>query len=414
MDIPREPRSKKKKYVIGGLAVGGVVLITAALGRLEPAAPSVDRSTLWIDTVRRGEMVRQVRGPGTLEPEQVLYISAVTGGRVDQIYVRPGTKVAANTLILQMSNPDVQLEALTAEQQLSAAQAQLASLETTLETQRLTQEGAVATARADYQTAKRAADVAEPLAQKGLLSPKDVGDARDKAQEAEARYHAATEQLEVLSKSIKEQIALQRQTVERLKAIVEFQRKRVESMQVRAGFDGVLQDMDLQPGQWVQAGTLLAKVAQPGRLKAVLRIPETQAKDVQLGQPAAIDTRNGIVSGHVIRMDPSAQNGTVTVDVALDGKLPSGARPELSVDGTIEIERLKDVLYVGRPAYGQAESTVGLFKLTPDGKEATRVNVKLGRSSVNTIEVVQGLNVGDRVIISDMSAMDSHDRVRLR
>ncbi|MBX6330959.1 MAG: HlyD family efflux transporter periplasmic adaptor subunit [Gemmatimonadaceae bacterium] len=414
MDIPREPRSKKKKYVIGGLAVGGVVLITAALGRLEPAAPSVDRSTLWIDTVRRGEMVRQVRGPGTLEPEQVLYISAVTGGRVDQIYVRPGTKVAANTLILQMSNPDVQLEALTAEQQLSAAQAQLASLETTLETQRLTQEGAVATARADYQTAKRAADVAEPLAQKGLLSPKDVGDARDKAQEAEARYHAATEQLEVLSKSIKEQIALQRQTVERLKAIVEFQRKRVESMQVRAGFDGVLQDMDLQPGQWVQAGTLLAKVAQPGRLKAVLRIPETQAKDVQLGQPAAIDTRNGIVSGHVIRMDPSAQNGTVTVDVALDGKLPSGARPELSVDGTIEIERLKDVLYVGRPAYGQAESTVGLFKLAPDGKEATRVNVKLGRSSVNTIEVVQGLNVGDRVIISDMSAMDSHDRVRLR
>lgn len=414
MDIPREPRSKKKKYVIGGLAVGGVVLITAALGRLEPAAPSVDRSTLWIDTVRRGEMVRQVRGPGTLEPEQVLYISAVTGGRVDQIYVRPGTKVAANTLILQMSNPDVQLEALTAEQQLSAAQAQLASLETTLETQRLTQEGAVASARADYQTAKRAADVAEPLAQKGLLSPKDVGDARDKAQEAEARYHAATEQLEVLSKSIKEQIALQRQTVERLKAIVEFQRKRVESMQVRAGFDGVLQDMDLQPGQWVQAGTLLAKVAQPGRLKAVLRIPETQAKDVQLGQPAAIDTRNGIVSGHVIRMDPSAQNGTVTVDVALDGKLPSGARPELSVDGTIEIERLKDVLYVGRPAYGQAESTVGLFKLAPDGKEATRVNVKLGRSSVNTIEVVQGLNVGDRVIISDMSAMDSHDRVRLR
>ena len=208
--------------------------------------------------------------------------------------------------------------------------------------------------------------------------------------------------------------ALQRQTVERLRAIVEFQRKRVESMQVRAGFDGVLQDMDLQPGQWVQAGTLLAKVAQPGRLKAVLRIPETQARDVQLGQPAAIDTRNGIVSGHVIRMDASAQNGTVTVDVALEGKLPSGARPELSVDGTIEIERLKDVMYVGRPAYGQAESTVGLFKLTPDGKEATRVNVKLGRTSVNTIEVVQGLNVGDRAIISDMSAMDSHDRVRLR
>lgn len=414
MDIPREPKSKRRRWILGGVAVAGVVIITAALGRLEPAAPSVDRGTLWIDTVRKGEMLRQVRGPGTLVPEQILYISAVTGGRVERIQVRPGEKVTANTLILEMSNPDVQLEALSAEQQLSAAEAALVSLRTTLETQRLNQEGTVATTQQQYNEAKRNADVANGLDTKGLLSPVEVGNVRDRAVEADKRLQVETQRLGVMSKSIDEQVALQRQQVERLRAIADFQRKRVESMQVRAGTDGVLQDMDLQPGQWVQPGTLLAKVAQPGRLKAVLQIPETQAKDVALGQPAAIDTRNGIVKGRVVRMDPSAHNGTVTMDVALDGTLPPGARPDLSVDGTIEVERLENVLYVGRPAYGQAESTVGLFKLTPDGKEAVRVNVKLGRSSVNTIEVVQGLNVNDKVIISDMSAWDSHDRVRLR
>lgn len=414
MDIPREPKSKRRRWILGGAAVAGVVIITAALGRLEPAAPSVDRGTLWIDTVRKGEMLRQVRGPGTLVPEQILYISAVTGGRVERIQVRPGEKVTANTLILEMSNPDVQLEALSAEQQLNAAEAALVSLRTTLETQRLNQEGTVATTQQQYNEAKRNADVANGLDTKGLLSPVEVGNARDRATEAGKRLEVETQRFSVMSKSIDEQMALQRQQVQRLRAIADFQRKRVESMQVRAGTDGVLQDMDLQPGQWVQPGTLLAKVAQPGRLKAVLQIPETQAKDVALGQPAAIDTRNGIVKGRVVRMDPSAHNGTVTMDVALDGTLPPGARPDLSVDGTIEVERLENVLYVGRPAYGQAESTVGLFKLTPDGKEAVRVNVKLGRSSVNTIEVVQGLNVNDKVIISDMSAWDSHDRVRLR
>lgn len=414
MDIPREPKSKRSRWIVGGIVVLGIVIITAALGRLEPAAPSVDRGTLWIDTVRRGEMVRQVRGPGTLVPEQILYLSAVTGGRVEKIHVRPGEKVTANTLILEMSNPDVQLEALSAEQQLSAAEAALVSLQTTLETQRLNQEGVMATAQQQANEMKRNADVANGLDTKGLLSPIEVGNARDKAVEAHKKLEVETQRLAVMSKSIDEQIALQKEQVSRLRAIAEFQRKRVESMQLRAGADGVLQDMDLQPGQWVQPGTLLAKVAQPGRLKAVLQVPETQAKDVAIGQPAAIDTRNGIVQGHVIRMDPSAHNGTVTMDVALDGKLPPGARPDLSVDGTIEVERLKNVLYVGRPAYGQAESTVGLFKLTPDGKEAVRVNVKLGRSSVNTIEVVQGLAAGDKVIISDMSAWDSHDRVRIR
>jgi Multidrug resistance efflux pump len=414
LDIPREPPSKKKKYIIGGIAVAAVVVVTAALGRLEPAAPSVDAATLWVDTVRRGEMVVQVRGPGTLVPEQIQWISAVTGGRVEQIHERPGTKVTPNTLILEMTNPDVQLEALSAEQQLNAAQATLVTLKLNLSTQRLAQEAVVATTRSEYQTAKRQEDVAVGLDKKGLMSPQEVGNARDQALESETRLKIETQKLAELSKSVNEQIALQQQQVERLRAIAQYQRRRVESMEVRAGAEGVLQDMDLQPGQWVQPGTLLAKVAQPGRLKAVLRIPETQAKDVQIGQVASVDTRNGIVPGHVIRIDPSVQNGTVTVDVGLEGKLPPGARPDLSVDGTVEIERLKNVLYVGRPAYGQPESTVGLFKLTPEGKEAARVNVKLGRASVNTIVVEQGLSIGDRVIISDMSAWDSHDRVRLR
>jgi multidrug resistance efflux pump len=414
LDIPREPPSKKKRYVLGAAAIVAVVIITAALSRLKPAAPSVDRATLWIDTVRQGQMVVQVRGPGTLVPEQIQFISATTGGRVEQIHVRPGTKVEPNTLILEMTNPDVQLEALSAEQQLNAAEAALVQLKLSLQTQKLAQEAVVATARANYQTAKRQEDVALGLDKKGLMSPQEVGNAKDQATEAETSFKVETQKLDELSKSVDEQLALQREQVERLRAIAKYQRTRVESMKVHAGAAGVLQDMDLQPGQWVQAGTLLCKVAQPGRLKAVLRIPETQAKDIQIGQVASVDTRNGIVPGHVIRVDPSVQNGTVTVDVGLEGKLPPGARPDLSVDGTVEIERLKDVMYVGRPAYGQAESTVGLFRLSPDGSEATRVNVKLGKASVNTIVVEQGLNVGDRVIISDMSNWDSQDRVRLK
>ena len=315
MDIPREPPSKKKRYVIGAIALVGIVGITAALSRLEPAAPSVDGATLWRDTVQRGQMVVQVRGPGTLVPEQIQWISAVTGGRVEQIHVRPGTKVDQNTLILEMTNPDVQLEALSAEQQLNAAEAALVQLKLSLQTQQLAQEAVVATARSNYQTAKRQEDVANGLDKKGLMSPQEVGDAKDKATESETNFRIETQKLEELSKSVDEQLALQKEQVERLRAIAQYQRKRVGSMKVLAGADGVLQDMDLQPGQWVQAGTLLAKVAQPGRLKAVLRIPETQAKDIQIGQVASIDTRNGIASGHVIRVDPSVQNGTVTIDV---------------------------------------------------------------------------------------------------
>ncbi|HJR64078.1 MAG TPA: HlyD family efflux transporter periplasmic adaptor subunit [Gemmatimonadaceae bacterium] len=414
MDIKRDPPKKTKKYVYGGIAIVGVALITMALSRMEPAAPSVERGTLWIDTVRRGEMIRQVRGPGTLVPEQIRYISALTAGRIEALPLRPGVTVTSETVILEMSNPDVQLEALEAQRQLSAAEAQLVTLRTSLQSDRLNQESQLAQVNREYQDAVRQAEVQEALDKRGLTSAAERDRAKELAQSLETRLRLERERLAVLTNSIERQIALQEQQVQRMRAVAQFQQDRIASMKVRAGSDGVLQALPLELGQWVVSGEQLARVAQPGRLKAVLRIPETQAKDVVVGQPSSIDTRNGIIKGRVMRIDPAAENGTVGVEVALEGELPRGARPDLSVDGTIEIERLSNVMYVGRPAYGQAESTVGIFKLDPDRKTASRVNVRLGRSSVNTIEVVQGLNVGDLVIISDMSAWDAQERVRLR
>lgn len=414
MDIPRaQVKSRKKYFVIGG-GILALVAVTVALSRLEPAAPTVERSTLWIDSVQKGTMLRQVRAPGTLVPEQIRYIPAVTAGRVEQVFVRPGATVDENTVLLELSNPDVQLEMLAAQQQLTAAEAQLISLRTNLQSSLLNQEGVVATVQTQYEDAKRIAEVTNALDEKGLSSESEAGRARDNLKELAARLEIEKKRLEILNNTIESQISLQRAQVGRLRDIAQFQRNRVASMKVTAGASGVLQDMNLEPGQWVQPGVTLGRVAQPGRLKAVLRVPETQAKDITIGQPVSIDTRNGLVAGRVFRIDPSVQNGTVQVEAALEGELPRGARPDLSVDGTIEIERLTDVMYVGRPAYGQAESTVGLFRLEPDGNTAVRVNVKLGRSSVNTIEVVQGLNVGDKVIISDMSQFDSAERVRLR
>ena len=414
MDIPRAQVKSRKKYVVIGGGIVALVAVTVALSRLEPAAPTVERSTLWIDSVQRGTMLRQVRAPGTLVPEQIRYIPAVTAGRVEQVFVRPGETVKANTVLLELSNPDVQLEMLAAQQQLTAAEAQLISLRSNLQSTRLNQEGVVATVRTQYEDAKRIAEVTNALDQKGLSSASEAGRARDNLKELAARLEIEQKRLDILNNTIESQLALQRAQVGRLRDIAQFQVNRVASMKVTAGAEGVLQDMNLEPGQWVNPGITLGRVAQPGRLKAVLRVPETQAKDITIGQPVSIDTRNGLVAGRVFRIDPSVQNGTVQVEAALEGELPRGARPDLSVDGTIEIERLTDVMYVGRPAYGQAESTVGLFRLEPDGNSAVRVNVKLGRSSVNTIEVVQGLNVGDKVIISDMSQFDSAERVRLR
>lgn len=414
VDIPRTPTKNRRRLVQGGIAVGAVVLITIVLGSLKPAAPSVDRGTLMIDSVRRGEMIREVRGPGTLVPEHIRFISALAGARVERVLAQPGQTVSPATVLLELSNPDVQIQALQAEQQLTGAQAQLVTLRTTLQGQRLTQEGIVATTRTEYQRATREALGADSLAAHGLIALNDVALARDRAQELETRYRIERERLDLMTQTLDSQVAVQASQVERLRAIAAFQRNRVRSLVVRAGDAGVVSDLALQLGQWVTEGTILAKVVQPGKLKAVLQIPETQAKDVVIGQRAAIDTRNGIVPGHVVRADPNSQNGTVTVDVALDGPLPAGARPDLSVDGTIEIERLELVLFTGRPAYGQPNTTIGMFKLTEGGSYAIRVPVRVGQTSVSTIEIQSGLQVGDQVILSDMSQWDNVERVRLK
>ena len=414
VDIARAPQPRRRRYIALGAGLMAIVFVTVALSRLEPAAQSVERATLWVDTVKQGTMLRQVRAPGTLVPEQIRWVSALTAGRIEALPLRAGATVTRNTILATMSNPDVQLQALEAERQLAAAESDLATLRTTLETQRLNQEATLATVISQYNEAKRNAKVFGSLAEKGLSSEGEQATATDRLAELETRRKVEQQRLQLVTEASRDQYTRQARNVERLRGIATFQRDRVAAMQVISGEDGVLQELPLELGQWVVPGQVLARVAQPGRLKAVLRVPETQAKDVAMGQPVAVDTRNGIVPGRVMRIDPAAQNGTVTVEVALEGALPAGARAELSVDGTIEIERLTDVTYVGRPAYGQAESVVGLFKLTDDGKAATRINVKLGRASVNTIEVLQGLEPGDRVIISDVSQYDNQSRLRLK
>ena len=414
MDIPRAPAQRgRKRLLYGGLAVLGLALATLGLRSLKPAAPSVDRAAVWIDSVQRGPLLIEVRGPGTLVPERVRWISAVTAGRVEKRLAEPGQEVNPETELLELSNPDVQLEALESERQLTAAQADRVNLRTTLVTTRLNQEAAVAAAKAAYNDAERNAEASTDLARKELISTMEASRAQDRVVELQTRYEVEQKRLEVMTEASDSQLRLQDAQVGRLRAVTEFQRGRIRSMKVLAGAHGILQELPLEVGQWAQSGAVLARLVEPGRLKAVLRIPETQAKDLTLGQPAAIDTRNGIVTGAVARIDPAVQNGTVTVDVRLEGEMPRGARPDLSVDGTIQVERLNNVLHVGRPAYGQANSTVGLFKLSPDGTEATRVNVRLGRTSVNTVEVLGGLQPGEKVIISDMSRWDGVDRVRV-
>ena len=413
MDVPRKSTRKRRRWIFGGAGLAALALVTLALSNLKPAAPSVEGGTLWTDTVRKGDMLRQVRGPGTLAAEEVRWVSAVTQGRVERKLIQPGTAVTAGTVILELSNPDVDRQALEAQRQLVAAQSELANLRATLQNQILSQEATIATVNAEYREALRQAEVNEGLSSRGLAAPMDVAKARDRGAELQTRLEVERKRLGFLRESTKTQVAAQEAQVEMLRGIVAFHRGQVTSMQVRAGTDGVLQDLPVEMGQWVNSGATLARVVQPGRLKAVLRIPETQVRDVTVGQPASIDTRNGIVKGRVVRIDPAAQNGTVTVDVALEGALPRGARPDLSVDGTVDIEHLRNVMYVGRPAYGQPESTVGLFKLVEGGKEAVRVNVRLGRGSASTIEVQGGLQPGDVVILSDMSQWDSADRVRL-
>jgi HlyD family secretion protein len=412
--IPRNTTNNTRRYL--PFAIGGVlvVAVSMALWRLEPAAPSVDRSTIWTDSVRKGEFVRQVRGPGTLVPEQARWIVAVTSGRIERIHVQPGETVSAETVLLELSNPDVQVEGLNAERQLAAAEAELSNLQVTLESQRLDQRSRVAQVEAEQREAARRLQASRELAERNLIPRMDLQRLEDEAAEVLSRLALERERLALLEASFGGRIDAQRRQISRLRAISDFQSTRMQSMQVQASAEGVIQDLSLEIGQWVMPGQALARVVEPGRLMAVLRVPETQARDLAVGQTAAIDTRNGIVEARVRRIDPSVQQGAVAVEVALVEELPRGARPDLSVEGTIQIERLEDVLYTGRPAYGQANSLVSVWKVVDGGRSAVRVPVRLGRSSVNTIEVVEGLERGDVVILSDLSAYDAHDRIRLR
>jgi HlyD family secretion protein len=413
MDIPR---TKKPRRMLPVWIGGGALVLAAAIGLmgLKPAGPGVERSTLLIDTVKRGEMVRQVRGNGTLVPEDLRIVSALTAGRVDRIVTRPGTHVEPGSVLLEMSNPDVQLAALDAERQLKQAEAELATERATLETDRLAAQSAAATARTELHEAGRQVTVAERLSKDGLGSGWDVDRARDRLSEATERDQGARDRLAVLADAARAQLALRQSEVERLQSIARFQRERVASMTVRAAQKGVVQSLSLQPGQWVNPGQELARVAGQDRLKAVLQVPESQARDLALGLPAQVDTRNGIVPGHVSRVDPAVQGGTVAVDIALEGALPRGARPDLSVDGVIEIDRIPNALYVGRPADGSTESETPLFRLDPDGHSATRVTVRVGRGSADAVEILGGLKEGDRVILSEMTQWGAAPRVSLK
>jgi multidrug resistance efflux pump len=414
MDLPRAPQPKRGRYAVIAVALVFVLVVTVALTQLKPAVPALERGTVIIDSVRRGDMIREVRGPGTLVPEQVRWISALTSARVERIVAQPGQVVEPNTVLLEMSNPDVQIQALQAQQALSEAQSRLVELRVQLEGSKLSQEGAVAAARTINVSAAQERIVAEKLAQDRFISGVEYNNRKANAEESSTRLAVEEKRLDLMTRSVSAQLAVQQRQIERLQAIAAFQESRVQSLVVRAGEHGVLQELSLQPGQWVNGGSPLAKVVQPGKLKAVLRIGETQAKDVALNQTASIDTRNGIVAGHVSRMDPAAQAGTVTIDVSLDGALPQGTRPDLSVDGTIQLERLSNVLFTGRPSVGQENSMVTMFRLDAGGKSATRVGVRLGRVSANAVEIAQGLKQGDKVVLSDVSLPDNTERIRLK
>lgn len=416
MDVQRTGVARQKKIrraIIGGAVVIVVLLITLGLNKLEPAAPSVEKETVWIDTVQRGPMLRQVRGPGTLVPEEVRYISASVEGRVERIPNLPPVNVHPDTVVLQLTNPDLEQNALESEAQLKAAEADYEDLKAKMESDVLNQQTAADEVESRSQQAQLQVQADEKLAKDGLIPELNLKLSRLKASQLAQQSKVEQERVRKTKSSAVAQLNAQRARVDQMQALHTIRRTQVDSLNVRAGIEGVLQDVPVQIGQRMTSGTNLARVARPDRLKAQLRIPETQAKDVLVGQRATVDTRNGVVEGQVLRIAPSVQDGTVMVDVALTGPLPKGARPDLSVDGTIEIEKLDNVLYVGRPAYGQPNSKITLFKLVKEGKEAVKVPVELGRSSVNTIEIVSGLQKGDQVILSDTSAQDNTDRIRL-
>src|SRR4029078_2972491 len=417
MDIARPSNAKKKRIkqaIYAGVGLLAVVLVSVGLSRLKPAAPTRERRVVWPAKVERGPMVRQVRGLGTLTPEDIRWIPATTQGGVERIILRPGTKVKANDVILELTNPQLEQQLQDAQLKLGAAEAGLDNIRVQLNNDLLAQRAASANIEADFNKAKMQAQMNEALAKDQLVSDLVLKQSQVERDQLGVRNDISKEQLASKAESMRAQLAVQQSLVDQARALLQLTKQQRDELKVRAALDGMLQLVPVEVGQQVAPGTTLARVANPSRLKAEIKIAETQAKDIQLGQKAEVDTRNGIVEGRVARIDPSVQNGTRTVDVTLTGELPKGAVPDLSVDGTIELERLNDVLFLGRPAFGQDQSTVGLFKIGSDGVEAERTQVKLGRSSVNTIEVLSGLKVGDQVILSAMSAYDAYDRIRLK
>ncbi len=416
MDIKRSGAGRRKlirRLIIAAIVVITVPLVTWGLSRLKPAAPTVERSTVWIDQVKRGPMLRQVRGLGTLVAEDVVQIASQFDGRVEKRLVLPGERVRPDTILLVLSNPDMELSANDFEWQVKQAKANYENLRVTLESQRLDQESVVAKTQSEYTQAKLTLERDRELLKLNLKPDLEVRLSEAKFNESEGRLTNEKKRLAILGDSFKAQLESQQVQIEKLQAAQSLKQKQYQQMTIRAGTEGVLKEVNVEVGQRIAPGAVLAKVVQPWRLKAELKIPETQVKDIAIGQDADVDTRNGIIKGKVMRIDPAALNGTVTVDVKLIGEVPKDARPDLSVDGTIEIERLADVVFVGRPVFGQPNSQITLFKLEQDGKNADRIPVKLGRSSVNTIEITEGLKVGDQVILSDMSTWDAQNRIRL-
>jgi HlyD family secretion protein len=416
VDIARSPEVKRQKKIrriilaaVGLLVVGAV---TYGVSRLRPAAPGVDRATVWIDTVKRGELTRQVRGSGILVPENIRWIPATTSGRVERLVIRPGAQVTPTTVILEMTNPDLEQQVMDARLAFESAKATLENRRATLQNDLLTQEAAVATAESNHTQAMLTLNANEQLFKDQLISALQLKQSQGNAQEMQNRLNISRKQIEIAKAGMLSQIAPQEADVNQRKATYDLRLRQLDDLKVKAGMTGVLQVLPVEVGAQVAAGTNVARVADPTMLKAELRIAETQTKDIKIGQVAEVDTRNGVVAGRVSRIDPASANGTVGVDITLEGALPPGARPDLSVDGTVRLEQLNNVIFVGRPAFGQEESTIMLFKLDANG-EAHRTKVVLGRSSVNQIEIREGLQPGDQVILSDMSSYDSFDRVRL-
>jgi HlyD family secretion protein len=420
MDIARpefKQQKRKRQIVVSAVAIVVIAAVTMGVYRLRPAAPTVERGTVWTDTVKRGPMLRQVRGVGSLVPSQesVLQIPAETEATVVRIRVLPGgSPVKADTVLVDMSNPQVEQAAVDSQLQWKAALADYQSQKMRLESDLMNQRAGAATVKADYTQAELQAQTDKALYDLGVISGLAYKASKGKSDELTTRNGLEDQRLVSSQKAIDSQLAELQAKVDEMRVLAELKQKQLDALKVRAGIDGILVELPLQVGQHVLPGTMLAKVVQPNHLMAQLKIAETQARDVQPGEPASVDTHNGVISGTVMRVDPGVQNGTVTVDVKLTGELPRGARPDLSVDGTVDLERLDNVLYVGRPAFGQENSTISLFKLGPDGHEAQRVPVKVGRASVNSIQVVDGLHEGDTVVLSDMSRWDNTDRIRLQ